>query len=110
MRPIQCRTIKATKHSLIGNSFYFSRLQSYKIRSPLAGRITKIYDDNTTLHIVGVNGLQIILTINFRLSKLTSIYEAVIRRVKEKQKVERGSILFLVVHQKQISSIAVMIP
>lgn len=76
----------------------------------MAGRITKIYDDNTTLHIVGVNGLQIILTINFRLSKLTSIYEAVICRVKEKQKVERGNILFLVVHQKQISSIAVMIP
>jgi hypothetical protein len=110
MRPVQCRTIKATKHSLIGHSFYFFHLQSYKIRSPLAGYIAKIYDDNTTLHIIGANGLQVILTVNFRLSKLTSIYETVIRRVKEKQKVEKGSIIFLVVHQRQISSIAVMIP
>ncbi|CAG8687920.1 5089_t:CDS:2, partial [Scutellospora calospora] len=74
------------------------------------GYITKIYDDNTTLHIVGNSGLQVILTIKFQTTKLTSIYEAVIRRVKEKQKIERGSILFLVVHQRQISSVAVMIP
>src|SRR5436190_5970149 len=110
MRPIQCRTIKSTKHSLVGHSFYFFHLQSYKIRSPLTGYITKIYDDNTTLHIVGANGLQVILTINFRLSKLISIYGAVIRRVKEKQKIKRGGLLFLIVHQRQISNLAVMIP
>src|SRR3954447_8456754 len=98
MQPIQCRTIQATNHSLIGHSFYFFHLRGYKIRSPLSGYITKIYDDNTTLHMVGANGLQIIVTINFLPSKLTSIYEAVIRRVKEKQKVKRGGVLFLVVH------------
>ena len=110
IRPVQCRTIKATKQSLIGHSFYFFHLQSYKIRSPLEGYIAKIYDDNTTLHIVGANGLQIILTIKFQTAKLTSIYEAVICWVKEKQKVKKGSILFLIIHQRQISSVAVMIP
>jgi len=110
MRPIQCRVIKQTKRSLIGHSFYFFHLRSYKIRSPLEGHITKIYDDNTTLHIVGANGLQVILTIKFRTAKLISIYETVIRRVKEKQKIKRGNVLFLVIDQKQISSVVVMIP
>lgn len=110
MRPVQCRTIKATKQSLIGHSFYFFHLQSYKIRSPLGGYVAKIYNDNTSLHIVGANGLQIILTIKFQTAKLTSIYEAVIRQVKEKQKVKKGDVLFLIIHQRQISSVAVMVP
>ena len=110
MRPIQCRTIKATKNSLIGHSFYFFHPRSYKVHSPLTGYITKIYADNTTLHMVGAKGLQVILTINFQTTKLISIYEAVICQVKEKQRVKRGDILFLVIHQKQIASVAVMVP
>lgn len=110
MRPIQCRTVKATKRSLIGHSFYFFHPRSYKVHSPLEGYIAKIYDDNTTLHIIGANGLQVILTIKFRAVKLISIYEAVIRRVKEKQRIKRGNVLFLIIDQKQISSVVVMIP
>lgn len=109
-QPIKCRTIKVIKRSLIGHSFYFFNPRSYKVRSPLGGCITRIYADNTTIHITGDNNLQVILTINFNHNKLTSIYKALICQVKEKQKVKVGSVLFLIVHEKQISSVAVMIP
>lgn len=97
------------RRSLIGHSFYFSHPRSYKVRSPLTGYIAKIYIDDTTLHLVGDNGLQVILTIKFR-AQFTSIYEAVRCLVKEKQKVKQGSVLFLIIHEKQIASVVVMIP
>jgi hypothetical protein len=98
-----------TKNSLIGHSFYFLRPRSYKVRSSLDGYIAKIYVDDATIHLVGDNGLQIILTIRFN-AKLTSIYKAIHCLVKEKQKVKQGTVLFLIIHEKQISSIVVMIP
>ena len=75
----------------------------------MAGYVAKIYVDGTTIHLIDDNGLQIILTIRFS-SRLTSIYEAVRCLVREKQKVKQGSILFLIIHEKQIASVAVMIP
>jgi|SRR6185369_14548679 len=98
-----------TKNSLISHSFYFFHPRSYKVRSPMAGYITKIYVDNATIHLIDDNGLQVILTIRFN-SRLTSIFEAVRCLVREKQKVKQGSILFLIIHEKQIASVAVMIP
>ncbi|KLL03003.1 MAG: hypothetical protein MRECE_33c011 [Mycoplasmataceae bacterium CE_OT135] len=107
--PIRCRTTKMVRRSLIGHSFHFFHPRSYKVRSPLTGYIAKIYVDDTTLHLVGDNGLQVILTIKFR-AQFTSIYEAVRCLVKEKQKVKQGSVLFLIIHEKQVASVAVMIP
>ena len=98
-----------TKNSLIGHSFYFFHPRSYKIRSPMDGYITKIYANNAIIHLTDDNGLQVILTIRFNF-RLTSIYKAVHCLVREKQKVRQGSVLFLIIHEKQIASVVVMVP
>lgn len=107
--PIKCRTIKMTKKSLIGHSFYFLHSRSYKVRSPLDGYIAKIHADGATVHVINNNGLQIILTIRFN-TKLVSVRKAIHCLVREKQKVKQGAVLFLIVHEKQISSVMVMVP
>ncbi|RHZ36893.1 hypothetical protein GvMRE_I2g249 [endosymbiont GvMRE of Glomus versiforme] len=107
--PIKCRTIKMVKNSLIGHSFCFFYPRSYKVHSSLDGYVAKIYLNTATIHLVDDNGLQIILTIRFN-TKLTSVYKAIHCLVREKQKVKQGTVLFLIINEKQISSIIVMIP
>ena len=97
------------KKSLIGHSFYFLHLRSYKVRSPLDGYVAKIYVDAATIHLINDNGLQIILTVRFN-AKLTSACKVIHCLVREKQKVKQGTVLFLIVHEKQISSVIVMVP
>jgi len=101
---------RAVKKSLMSHSFYFLHPLSYQIFSPLSGFVEKIYLDNTTIHLRGERGLQIILTINFKKDQNFSVFDAVKCQVQEKQKVEVGSLLFLIYLEKQISSVVVFVP
>lgn len=107
--PIKCRKVSQLSKSLLGKAYYFSKLKGWKITSPLAGVIDKIYP-NYALRIINEYGLQILLDIQVNEKKLEPLDKILQCEVREGQKVNSHTILFIIYLVKQVNCIVVYIP
>jgi len=107
--PVKCRIIKKKEKSLLGKSYYFRDLKSWKIKSPLTGTISKIYP-NYAIQITNKEGLQILLNIQIRKKNAMPLEKILQCKVREGQKISQSTTLFIIYFKKQIISVAVYIP
>lgn len=107
--PVKCRIIKKNEESLIGKAYYFCDLKSWKIKSPLKGFISKIYP-NYAIQITNKQGLQVLLDIQVDKKNPMPLDKIFQCEVKEGQRVNSKTTLFIVYLEEQVISVTVYIP
>ena len=106
--PVRSQAIKSNKKSLLGQTFYFFVLKGWKVKSPLKGVISKIYEDYT-VHITNRKGLQILLGVQIdkkNQSLLNKIFKC---QVRENQKVNLNTEIFTIYLENLVISVNVYI-
>ena len=95
------------KDELIGRKYEFCKIENGEIRSPITGKIIKIFFDKNTILISNICGMQIILRIeidsqgcDFKVKMLAN----------EGKSVKKGEILFLSKKNDIIKSAIIYIP
>ena len=107
--PVKCRIIKNNEKSLIGKSYYFCNLKSWKVKSPFEGIINKIYP-NYVIQITNKRGLQILVDVQTDKKNPMPLDKILQCEVKEGQKVSCKTILFIIYLEEQVISVSVYIP
>jgi hypothetical protein len=107
--PVKCRKVSQNSKSLLGKAYYFSNLKSWKITSPLAGIVNKVYP-NYTLQIINEYGLQILIDIQVNEKKLEPLDKILQCEVQVGQKINPRTVLFIIYSVEQINCIVVYIP
>lgn len=108
-QPVKCRIIKSNEDSLLGKAYYFCVLKGWKIKSPLAGVVSKIYP-NYAIQITNRSGLQILVDIQVDKEYPMPLDKILQCEVREGQKVNPKTNLFIVYLEEQVISVSVYIP
>ena len=93
----------------MGKAYYFCGLKSWKIRSPLSGVVSKIYP-NYAVQITNQHGLQILLSLQVNKVNPMPLDKIFQCEVKEGEKVNPKTVLFIVYLEEWVVSVSVFIP
>jgi len=106
--PFDSKNVKKNENSLIGKIYYFFNFEETKILSPIKkGFVSKIYSNNI-IKIKNNKNLQILL--NVQVSENNEIKKIIKCEVKEKQIINRKTILFSVFLESEINCVSIYIP
>ncbi|WNE41322.1 MAG: hypothetical protein AM1032_000062 [Mycoplasmataceae bacterium] len=98
---------------LLGKTYHFFKIKEVSsIKSPISGRILKIFFDKNTVLISNICGLQIILRIKLKDDLLLSENENfnVLFRFKEGDKIKKGSEIFFINNENSFECATIFIP
>jgi phosphotransferase system IIA component len=93
----------------MGKTYHFSKIDVDKIKSPISGKILKVFNDERTVLISNICGLQIIL----RVEKNDDDFEdgdEILLSVKKNDHLKKGDALFLLNNKDFVKSVTLYIP
>jgi len=107
--PVHGRILKKSEKSLVGKAYYFCDLKSWKVKSPLSGIISKIYP-NYAIQITNKEGLQVLVNIQLDRKNPMPFDKILQCEVREGEKINPKTTLFIVYLEEQVISVCVYIP
>lgn len=107
--PLDNNQFEEDKNKLMGKTYHFSKIDVDKIKSPISGRILKVFNDERTVLISNICGLQIIL----RVEKNDDDFEdgdEILLSVKQNDYLKKGDALFLLNNKNLVKLVTLYIP
>ncbi|WNE41908.1 MAG: hypothetical protein AD073_000243 [Mycoplasmataceae bacterium] len=95
---------------MIGKTYHFSKIDIDKIKSPISGKIIKIFNDKQTVLIQNTCGLQIILRVEKKIADDFEDNNGILLCLKQNDYVKKNNDIFLIKNKEIIKRVTIYIP